>query len=87
MIVTALETDAREIVFGGLLGADPVETTELRNSVAMELNATVVTLKIDVDVQSYCLNTIGLSNFICLVEKFKTPKKKSCLAMKLSSVL
>ena len=59
LVVTLLEADACEIVFDGLLGADPVETKELGNPVAMELSATVVRLNLYVVGSSYSVNTIG----------------------------
>ena len=40
VVVKILETDVREIVFGGLLGTDHVETEELCGRVAIGLDAT-----------------------------------------------
>ena len=51
-IVTMFEADVREVVVGGLLGTDPVETTELADTVAMGLGATVATLKRDANCSS-----------------------------------
>ena len=49
VVVTKLEKDVGEVVFGVLLGTDPVEIAELGGSVALVLGATVVTPKGDVD--------------------------------------
>ena len=57
-IVTMLDADFPEVVFGGFFGADPDETTELGNPDAMEFSAIVITLEIVFNVSSYCLNAI-----------------------------
>ena len=47
VVVKKLEADVGEIVFGGLLGTDPVGTMKRVDSVAVGFGATVVTLKRD----------------------------------------
>ena len=74
-IVTMLDADFREVKFGGLLGIDQVETTELGVPVETGLGGTIIKLKRGVDVSTYNLKAIGFVKFQLCYGKITNSKK------------